>query len=295
MKQPGNAIKYLLSLLLILACTSSAGAANKSFVWEVQSETATVFVHGSIHFAKPEMFPLAGAIEDGFERSANLVVEVNPVTLDQQKMQQLLVEKGMYSSGRTIRDDLSPEVFRMLVAHLEKNRIPLEKLERMRPGLLAMTLVTMQIMKLGYRPEYGIDKYFSLKAAREKKNILELETMEEQLDMLLNMPDENLYLKFTLQDLDIIEKLFNNIIMLWSSGDAAGMNEAILGPYEKNPEFTMILDKLFFARNTRMTDRIQDFLKTDQTYFVVVGAGHLVGDKGIITLLKKAHYKVRQL
>ncbi|RJQ38322.1 MAG: hypothetical protein C4550_06760 [Nitrospiraceae bacterium] len=44
-----------------------------------------------------------------------------------------------------------------------------------------------------------------------------------------------------------------------------------------------------------MTLKIEEFLKTKETYFVVVGAGHLVGNKGIIELLKRKGYPVEQI
>ena len=39
-----------------------------------------------------------------------------------------------------------------------------------------------------------------------------------------------------------------------------------------------------------MASKIEGYLKTKETYFVVVGAGHLVGDKGIIKMLKERGY-----
>jgi uncharacterized protein len=44
-----------------------------------------------------------------------------------------------------------------------------------------------------------------------------------------------------------------------------------------------------------MVAKIEGYLKSKTGYFVVVGAGHLVGEKGIITLLQKKGYKVEQL
>lgn len=44
-----------------------------------------------------------------------------------------------------------------------------------------------------------------------------------------------------------------------------------------------------------MTSRIEDFLRGKETYFVIEGAGHLVGDKGIIEKLKSKGYLIEQL
>jgi hypothetical protein len=44
-----------------------------------------------------------------------------------------------------------------------------------------------------------------------------------------------------------------------------------------------------------MASKIEDFLKTKETYFVIVGAGHLVGEKGMVEILKKKGYQVDQM
>ena len=47
--------------------------------------------------------------------------------------------------------------------------------------------------------------------------------------------------------------------------------------------------KLFDERNKQMATKIEDLLRTEKTYFVVVGAGHLVGKNGLLQLLGKNH------
>ena len=56
-----------------------------------------------------------------------------------------------------------------------------------------------------------------------------------------------------------------------------------------------IFKRLLDDRNKGMASKIEGYLKTKETYFVVVGAGHLVGDKGIIKMLKERGYSVEQL
>jgi len=56
-----------------------------------------------------------------------------------------------------------------------------------------------------------------------------------------------------------------------------------------------IYDKLFYQRNLKMTDKIEGFLKKDKSHFVIIGAGHLIGKKGIIQLLKDRGHNPQQL
>jgi len=50
---------------------------QKNFLWKVQSRSATVYLLGSIHFLKEDIYPLHKAIENAYESSNNLVVEAN--------------------------------------------------------------------------------------------------------------------------------------------------------------------------------------------------------------------------
>jgi uncharacterized protein YbaP (TraB family) len=54
-------------------------------------------------------------------------------------------------------------------------------------------------------------------------------------------------------------------------------------------------EKLLYTRNKNMVSKITEYLQTHETYFVIVGAGHLVGERGIVELLRKRGYLVEQL
>jgi uncharacterized protein YbaP (TraB family) len=48
-------------------------------------------------------------------------------------------------------------------------------------------------------------------------------------------------------------------------------------------------------RNRNMTKKIASYLRSGGCVFVVVGAGHLVGELGIVELLRKEGFTVEQL
>lgn len=129
----------------------------KSFLWRVKSSTSTVYLFGSIHFGKKELYPLNSTIEEAFEKSSTLVVEVNTEAIDEAKMQEQIMLKGLYTGDQTVKDGLSEEVFNMLKDFLEKNGIPLAVVSKLKPGVLSITLTAVELMKLGFSPEHGID------------------------------------------------------------------------------------------------------------------------------------------
>src|SRR3972149_2659311 len=85
--------------------------------------------------------------------------------------------------------------------------IPVELINKQRPWFLAMTLEALESLKLGFDPNYGIDKYF-LSKAEGKKRILELESLDYQLNLLSSFSDKDqeLLLLYTLRDLRILEQ-----------------------------------------------------------------------------------------
>jgi uncharacterized protein len=73
------------------------------------------------------------------------------------------------------------------------------------------------------------------------------------------------------------------------------MEATISKSFSENGRFRPIYEKLIYKRNRNMARKIEGFLGTNGTYFVVVGAAHLLGDRGIIQLLREKGYTVEQL
>ena len=67
----------LIAVGLLILPQDSLSQPKKSFLWKVQSKTNTVFVLGSIHYLKKEMYPLDEKIEKAFDQADILVVEAN--------------------------------------------------------------------------------------------------------------------------------------------------------------------------------------------------------------------------
>jgi uncharacterized protein YbaP (TraB family) len=88
---------------------------------------------------------------------------------------------------------------------------------------------------------------------------------------------------------------FDLLTRAWQSGDAAAMAEVITRSVREYPQLEPLMTKLLDDRNTAMTAKIERFLQTPKTYFVAVGAGHLVGDQGILSQLRRKNFRVEQL
>ncbi len=299
MKKQTIKLSLIFSLLLIFLfavfAQDSLSQSKKSFLWKVQSKTNTVYVMGSIHYLKQEMYPLDEKIEKAFDQSNILGVEANVDGLGKMDVQKL-VESAFYSGDETLEKHLSPEAFELVKKQLTEMGASLEAAQKYRPWFLALSLASIEIVKLGFDANSGIDLYF-LSKATDKKKIVELESLEYQINLFsaLSEKDQELFLLYTLKDIKVLEQELDKLIKAWTAGDEKGIESIMTRSMKEDKKLVPIYEKLVVERNRKMVSKIEEYLKEKETFFVVVGAGHLVGNQGIIDLLKGKGFVLEQL
>jgi uncharacterized protein YbaP (TraB family) len=287
----------LLAIALLVLSIAPARAFNdNALFWQLQSDSAKVYLLGSIHYADESFYPLRREIQQAFNSADHLVVEINIDDEKAQRYRELVRLKGSYQGEATVRDEISEETYRQLQNRLRRLGIPLDMVQKQKPGMLVLTLTAAQVMKMGFLPEMGIDAYFLKRAAESNKNIIELETVDDQMGIFLNITDGDLLLRETLHSMDEAEMQMMDMSYCWKEGDEACLEKILFeDAIARYPSFASIYDSLFFSRNENMANVIEGFLKGKGTYFVVIGAGHLVGDKGIPQLLRNAGFDVGRM
>ncbi len=285
----------LVFVSFVIFVQESFSQSQKSFLWKVQSKTNTVYVLGSLHYCKKEIYPLGEKIEKAFAESEILVVEADVNDIKKIDIQKL-IERAFYPGNDLLEKHVSPEIYERVVKETGGLGVPVELLNKQKPWFLAMTLVALESLKLGFDPTLGIDKHF-LSKAQGRKKILELESLDYQINLLSEFSDKDqeLFLLYTLKDLKIIEQELGRLIQAWTSGDTKAMESILTRSVSEDRRLSFILEKLIYERNRKMASKIEEFSRTGETYFVIVGAGHLVGDQGIIEILKGKGYLVEQL
>jgi uncharacterized protein YbaP (TraB family) len=73
------------------------------------------------------------------------------------------------------------------------------------------------------------------------------------------------------------------------------MESILTKSVSEDRRLSSIFEKVVYERNRKMASRIEEFLQSKETHFVIVGASHLVGDRGIIEILSRKGYLVEQL
>jgi len=295
-----NAVRILSAVLLLLLLDFSffprdAVSGQKSFLWKVRSKTTTVYLLGSVHFLKKEAYPLERKIEDAFEKSDVLAVEADITDATKLDIGKLL-GSAFYQGDETLEKHVSRETYELIKKELGASGLPFEFFERQRPWFLALTLTSVELLKLGFDPDYGIDRHFLTKAQGRKK-ITELESLDYQLDLLsgLSDADQEMFLLYTVKDLKNLGRQTDEILRSWRSGDTGGLEAAMTQGVTGDRRMSSFYDKLIYERNRNMTSKIEGYLGSKESVFVVVGAGHLVGSRGIVELLRAKGYAIEQL
>ncbi|OGN99227.1 MAG: hypothetical protein A2Y58_02995 [Chloroflexi bacterium RBG_13_51_52] len=308
LKTAVSGVLIVLSLLLLLetsfSCQSQETAPTqsatvekgKSFIWKISSDTTSVYLLGSVHIASQELYPLDKTIEDAFESADYLVVEVNTNNISQDYAVQLLMKYGTYSQGDGFKENVPEDLYNKLDKQFKKYGIGLALLDEFRPFVIYNMMSQFILEGLGYKGEYGIDLYFMGKAEKSNIIIMELETTEFQMDLLSSIPDAIMMLALQ-YDIDNpeTEKYLQELFNAWADGDAEKMETIVFEALIEEPDMAPYYEKMYDQRNFNMTQKIEEYLADDEIYFIVVGAGHMVGENGLINLLKNKGYDVEQL
>jgi uncharacterized protein len=290
--------------LAVVVCFVSAGAAppapksdpaaaGKSSLWKVRSENNVVYLLGSIHYLKPQNYPLDRAMESAFSDAKNVVFEIDLDSAEGSRAQEVMIIKAAYTDGTTLKSHVSEATYKLAEERLKSLGLDIKIFNQFKPWLTAHTVLALQMQAMGFDPKHGIDQYFFRKAKEENKEILGFETLEYQFDIFNKMPEyvQELLLLQTLNGADSMRTAVATIVKAWTSGDLRTLDAALLGAMREYPE---VYRRVIIDRNHAWLPKIESYLGKSENYLVVVGAGHLAGRDGLLEMLKAKGYSVEQ-
>ena len=86
----------------------------------------------------------------------------------------------------------------------------------------------------------------------------------------------------------------DKMIKAWKEGDDKTLVEQMTQDEKTDPDAAKMNDLLIYQRNGGMAGKIDELLKGKEKAFVVVGAAHLMGEKGVLKQLEAKGYKVER-
>ena len=286
------AIAVLVAGAAAASAQGPAGRGAKSFLWRVQSGERVLYLAGSVHALSADVYPLNPAFERAFAASDTLVEELNLEQGDVATLGPVLLAKGMYQDGRTFDSVVSKETLALVAQRLKPPLVP-ALIRPMKPWMVMLMLTAMQVQQAGLDANLGLDRYFFDKAKAAGKTIIGLETAESQIDRFDTMPEslQEQMLRNALEELDSQQAELTAILAAWQRGDAEALDRTLLSAFKKYPA---AYQSLIVERNNNWMPQIEQCLTRATPCLVVVGAAHLVGEDGLLSLLQRKGYTVEQ-
>ena len=295
-----------LAALLAMGGMSAAHAGKHSqsagphpALWVVHGRQGTAYLFGSIHVLPPDISwktkPLLTAMHksDVFVFEIPLDRSVEDAEEAQRIQKQIMDVHGLLPPGGSLRGLLSPG--RQVDYDMALARLAISPgyMDRLQPWLASMVLETAQLRQADQSSMTGVDVQVYAMATNMNKQTQGLETFEQQLAMIT--PEEQ---RAGLDELDrsVDEAVhggegdkYRSLVAAWSHGDLRTLNSIAVNGLSSDPTTKKAL---IDDRNARWTMQIEAMLEQPHTYFVTVGAAHLVGESGLPALLRAQGYKV---
>jgi len=283
-------LRWLLALCLL----SSLSAHAASPVWAVRGAHNTVYLAGSIHMLPPDDAALPPGFERAYTDSVRLVMELDLGKFDPVEAMTWMMDHGTLPAGTNLRGVLGEQRYGRVSAAAIGLGLPMAALDSLAPWVVGIEISDLAYEHEGYDPEQGVEEQLVRRAEKDGKPTAGLETMPEELSSLtgLSSADQIRMLDQTVDDLKDLKSDMRDVTSAWRRGDAARLAALLSSEYNSFPS---LYKPLVTDRNRRWLPQLEELLRANDNSLVVVGALHLVGQEGLLDLLRKKGYQIRQL
>jgi uncharacterized protein YbaP (TraB family) len=288
-------LRWLLALGLLGGLSAPFPTAQAaSPVWAIRGAHNTVYLAGSVHLLPAQEAALPAGFERAYADSAKIVMELDLGKLDPLAVGSWMAEHGALPAGVSLRSVLGEERYRRVTAAAVGLGLATELLDGQAPWVIGIELAELEYLHLGFDPQQGVEQQLVQHAQGDGKPTAGLETIDEELGALeaLSREDQLRMLDQTITELQDSPAQLQEVLSAWRRGDAAKLAALLSREYRS---FPALYRPLVSARNERWLPQIEQLLRGQQNCLVVVGALHLVGDGGLLELLRKNGFTAQQL
>ncbi|MCR9288372.1 TraB/GumN family protein [Saprospiraceae bacterium] len=274
-----------------IAKTTAPTAEENSLLWQITGNdlTDTSFLYGTIHMIGKDDFFMTDEMKTAMKKSDMVTFEINMEEMTGLTSQLALLSKAYMNDNLTLKDLLSEEEYVLVQKHFQEIGMPLFFFERMKPMFLTV-LADMDMspaaMSSGEIVSYEME-IMQIAKSRDLK-MGGLETAEYQMSMFDSIPykAQAQMLIESIKSEDNGDEQFAEMVKLYKDQDILGMSSMISADEEGIGNYE---DVLLFQRNRNWIPIMGKMMKEQPTFFAV-GAGHLGGEYGVVSLLRQEGY-----
>jgi uncharacterized protein YbaP (TraB family) len=298
---PKDTRRMFKSVIAALLLATAAGFAHaeppKPLLWKVSDGDNSIYLLGSFHLLKETDYPLAASAYAALEDAERVVFELSPDEMNNPALGRKMGEAAMRTDGKTLQQSLPEATWKELSAYTAKRDIPIANFQPFEAWYISLVVSVNEMVALGLDPELGLDKHFVKLAAKAGKPVSGLETGDQQIALFDGMDHKQQVqaLEDTLLEVATLESGIEEMHALWRSADADALFAATGA--EMKVEYPALYQRINVDRNRAWLPRLAGMLddSTSDDTLVVVGAMHLLGEDGVVALLKAKGYTVERL
>ena len=306
----------VMSVRLVLAVYDGADAGSQGLLWKVTNGKNTLYLLGTVHVDRSNVYPFHKSLRAALASAQTVIFELD--FNDQEGLAEFAAMQT-YSDGTTLKDHISPELYASTVQVFADLGMSEEAVAAYKPWALANSLMGLSTQdETTTGAPMAIDLYLNSAAVNAGKQIDAVETYAFQggifdtlspeyqeaylagyvnlalIDDTLEMTEEQ---KKELQEaMEYQEKQMDAMMETWKAGDAAAFEESFdkAAVLESTDELN---SRLFTDRDPNMIEYAAKLLEREgeNTFFLAVGAGHMVDPGGIVGGLRALGYTVEEL
>jgi len=264
---------------------------ENTLLWEISGNHLVTpsYLFGTMHLLCSADAQLSDSLRYAIASAKQVYFEID---LDNM-METLGAMRYLNMNNNTkLSDLLTEEEYERVVTYFKKNKtmLPMSMMERLKPYFVT-SLISES--KFPCTEKDGMEQVIMAEAKKDKKPINGLETVAFQASVFDSIP-------YKRQAMDLLK-------MIDSAGVASDSSDLQLAEVYRKQDLNKMqeltaeeegmseyLDLLLYSRNANWAQKMPAIMR-DATTLFAVGAGHLGGEKGVISLLRKAGFTVRPM
>jgi len=287
---------YSLSTILFMSCNAQSDHSfvkqknDNTLLWKVSGNglKKPSFLFGTFHLLCKDDIHLSDQLKKAMKLSDKIYMEMDMD--DPSTMLGGMLYMNM-KNDKTLESLYTPEEYKRLSNYFSDTlKMPVMLLQKAKPYFLVALLYPRM---MDCASPAGVEEELMKIAKEDKKEIKGLETIQFQASVFDSIPYE-WQAKELLQNIDsfsVYKNEFETMLKFYKNQQLDSI-KSLMGKSESGEK--KYDDLLLNNRNKNWVKKLKEITK-NESVFVAVGTGHLVGEKGLINLLRKEGYKVEPL
>jgi uncharacterized protein YbaP (TraB family) len=261
------------------------GAGIHGLISRVEYGDNVAYIFGSMHFGRPQWYPLHPVVEDAM-RSSDVFVFETDITPEGQALAAPAMLEYMMLDDMTLTEFLEEDAFIQMMMAVESYGVSYQAIRNFTPWVVNILLAEITYDRVGITSAYGIDFYVLEFAQFHSLPILYLNSIEHELDLAFNLTDElQHYAAISIERMEVAIEYAEMLVWAYETQDieqlTALARESSLTGETLNPLEEYLVDVIIIQRSIEFAREIINLLtQTEEptTFFVTMGIGHMVGD-----------------